>query len=74
MYLSSIISPGQCSEPHLLETCQTLALLHDSCCHVNKYKREQLIPLSDFYSEDLSLKMDFKKEYEHWRSLKNTEG
>ncbi|XP_068730532.1 ubiquitin-protein ligase E3A-like [Montipora capricornis] len=74
VYLSNIISPGQCNEPHLLETCKALALLYDSCCNINKSKGEQFVSLSEFYNEDLSLKMDFKKEYEHWRSVNETKG
>ena len=72
MYLSSLISPGQCSKPRLLEACKTLAILYDTCYQLNKKRKEKFVPLSDFYNEDLSLKMDFKKEYEHWRTLQES--
>lgn len=71
-YLSSLISPGQCSKPRLLEACKTLAILYDTCYQLNKKRKEEFVPLSDFYNEDLSLKMDFKKEYEHWRTLRES--
>ena len=71
-YLSSLISPGQRSKPRLLEACKTLAILYDTCYQLNKKRKEEFVPLSDFYNEDLSLKMDFKKEYEHWRTLQES--
>lgn len=72
MYLSSLVSPGQCSKPHLLEACKTLAILYDTCCQLNKRSKEEFAPLSEFYNEDLSLKIDFKKEYEMWGTLNET--
>lgn len=71
-YMSSLVSPGQCSKPHLIEACKSLAILYDTCCQLNKRRKEEFIPLSEFYNEDLSLKMDFKKEYENWRALNET--
>ena len=68
-YLSGLVSPGQCSKPHLIEACSTLAIFYETCCQLNKRRKEEFIPLSEFYNEDLSLKMDFKKEYENWRTL-----
>ena len=72
MYLSTLVSPGQCSKPHVIEACRTVAILFDTCCHLSKREKEEFIPLSEFYNEDLSLKMDFKKEYENWRTLNET--
>ena len=74
MYLGSLVSPGQCSKAHLLEACKALSILYDTCCRLNRRRKEEFVPLSEFYSEDLSLKMDFKKEYEYWRMLHHTKG
>ena len=74
MYLGSLVSPGQCSKAHLLEACKALNILYDTCYRLNKRRKEEFVPLSEFYSEDLSLKMDFKKEYEYWRTLNHTKG
>ena len=67
-----MISPGQRSMQHLLEACKSLAILYDACRQLNRRNREDFLSLSEFYNEDLSLKMDFKKEYEHWRNLNST--
>ena len=72
MYVSSLVSPGQCSKPHLLEACKTLAILYDTCCQLNERSKEEFAPLSEFYNEDLSLKIDFKKEYEIWGTSNDT--
>lgn len=72
MYMGSLVSFGQCSKPHLIEACKALAILYDTCCQLNKRQREEFVPLSEFYSEDLSLKMDFKKEYEYWGTLNHS--
>ena len=72
MYLSSHVSPDQCSKPHLLEVCKTLAIFYDTCHHLNERSKEEFAPLSEFYNEDLSLKIDFKKEYEMWGTLNKT--
>ena len=72
MYLSSLVSPGQCSQPHLIEACKTLAMLYDACCQLNERSKEEFAPLSEFYNEDLSLKIDFKKEYEMWGTVNGT--
>lgn len=69
MYLSSLISPGQCSKAHLIEPCKVLAILYDTCRQLNERSKEEFVPLSEFYNEDLSLKIDFKKEYEMWGTL-----
>ena len=68
-YLSSLVSPGQCSEPHLLEVCESLAIFYDACDCAKKKRRVELVPVADFYNEDLSLKLNFKKEYEYWRTF-----
>ena len=67
-----MVSPGQRSMQHLLEACKSLAILYDVCRQLNRRNREEFLSLSEFYNEDLSLKMDFKKEYEHWRNLNST--
>jgi len=46
-----------------------LAILYDTCRQLNERSKEEFVPLSEFYNEDLSLKIDFKKEYEMWGTL-----
>ena len=72
MYLKSLISSGQCSKPHLIEACKTLAVFYDTCHQLNERSKEEFAPLSEFYNEDLSLKIDFKKEYETWGTSDET--
>ena len=68
------MQPKQTTELHLVEVCSVLQLFfyaHNKSAH---RRSEWKQPLSDLYNDDLSQKMDFKKEYENWRSLPGANG
>ena len=52
-----------------MEICSVLALFFDAHKESSRNKRSKDRPLSELYNEELSRKLDFKKEYEHWRDL-----
>ena len=44
-----------------------LSLFYDASREACSQKGQEIVPLSEFYSEELSHKLDFKKEYENWK-------
>jgi len=72
-FLGKHVHPSQCTESHLIEICKVMGIFYDafkiavsgSISNVNNG-----FSVSMFYSDDLSKKVDFKKEYETWRTIR----
>ncbi|KXJ25787.1 uncharacterized protein LOC110243883, partial [Exaiptasia diaphana] len=67
------IHPSQTTEPHLIEICKVMAIFHDAFQTATSELSNPHHDLSEslFYSDDLSKKVDFKKEYEAWQAIKS---
>ncbi|XP_033122180.1 ubiquitin-protein ligase E3A-like [Anneissia japonica] len=63
VHLSATLHPQQGSEGNLIDAAKVLQILYDANTHSGK----TLAAREQFYSDDLSRKLDYKTEYSKWR-------
>ncbi|EDO40302.1 predicted protein, partial [Nematostella vectensis] len=68
-FLGSHVHPSQSSESHLMEICKVIGIFFDAYKVIQGSSRpdKTSFQLSVFYCDELSKKLDFKKEYGNWQ-------
>ncbi|XP_070568117.1 probable E3 ubiquitin-protein ligase HECTD2 [Ptychodera flava] len=71
-HLSTALKPKQGTQPNLMDVCRALSVLHEANNHAYLQRGEGIVPMEEFYSKDLSRRLDYRAEFEIWREKETT--
>ncbi|XP_077977108.1 ubiquitin-protein ligase E3A-like isoform X2 [Glandiceps talaboti] len=66
-HITTALKPKQGSQPNLVDIGIALSILYKANTMMYEEKNQLIVPREEFYSKDLSRRLDYRTEFEKWR-------